>query len=1011
MLFSLIFSTKLYAQSESPPPSLISEFLTRIEKGFNEADVFMEETGILEKRLDLRGLPDGETLIFDIRIPPRLEVEGVVFGEISNETVLISLRDFVSVLQFPIKFDSETNTFSGWFLLEGNTFQLNLDNEILYSAGQEYKRSKDTHIIEEDIMVPIGEIKEWFNMGVEVDISAQKLILDPATPFPATQRYNRRKKDFSSRGNSKPELPLMEDDYDLFEVPVADITTRSNYRKRENGDTEFNNFANVRTAGEFLKGNLTTNTAINDTDGIFSARVTYLQESIKPELLGGLKARRFEVGDLSPTRVPITGNSGQETGIRITNANPLVNLSLPSTRIEGYYFPNWDIELYRDNSLLSFQTTDSEGYYVFEDVPLFSDKNFFRVVAYGPQGEIREEILNIPYDRNQVAANGGVYDISVTLQERQFYSLNESSDVDKNSPHVVAFYEIPVLDSSALRLGGRYRQEEGENKLYGSVGLSTSINQTLLNADFGADEQGEAKTELSATRNFGQHRTRVDLDLSTDNYNPGGTSTNVNVLSNRYNIEGPLGIGVGINPRYSGNFRYDMDSNNNASSTGQVNLNTQFNRLSLNQSFDYFDSDKSAIGTEYGGTTALTGFYKSSLFRALARYDFSPESELSSLSAFWKYRINSDFDSQFQIDHSFDDNELTKYSTQLNWRLDEAVLTPRVSYDSRGNIEALLSTRFSVAQEPVSGDFIMTRDSLTDFGSLSAFVYLDKNGNFQFDEDDEPIDQAKIIAPQNGGGGFTDKDGVAYLTRFRPSLITDVYLDNASLEDPFWISAKKGHSIMPRTGNHSYMEFPVHISGEVDGTIYKRNADQTSSPAQNVSVAIFNMRGEMHQQTLTSPDGFYLFSLIPPGKYYLMINDTSISKGYGRPFPKIIEIGYDGTVLYSQDIVLEAGRPDVPINIKTVKSNENNAEQKITLNLGEFNSPLMSAYTWHKLVKDFSYYLGGAQRISNENDPVLRASLPENTMSAGYNRCSALVRGGAFCEVEINIAGISEEQD
>ena len=1005
-VLGIIFPITSHASPDSGNKKIVDEFLSRIQKGFGDADRFMEDKGILEKRLDLRGLPDGEALILDIIIPPRLAVEGIVFAEISNQAVLVSFRDFISILQFPIDYDPETNVYSGWYLKEANSFRFDLGTDLISSKGQEYRLSDLSKVQEDDIMVSLDDIEQWFQMEIEVDISTQRLTLNPTDPFPATRRFERRKKNYARGFKKKPELPRYDSDgYDWIETPVADITTRSNYTKRDNGNSDFDHTINIRTAGEFLKGNLSTNTSINDEDGLFSARITYLQESADPELLGSLGARRFEVGDLSPTRLPITGSAAPETGVRITNADPLVSFTLPSTRIEGYYFPDWDIELYRENSLLAFQETDSEGYYVFESVPLFSNRNFFRIVAYGPQGEVREETINIPYDRDRLAESGGVYDISLTFQNRQFYRRDESSDEDLDTPHVVGFYEVPIFEKSALRVGGRYRQEDGEDKFYASAALSTSFQDALLNAEIATDDEGALKSELSAVTQFGPHRARVDLDLATDNYSPNTSDSSVNILSNRYNVEGPLGLPFGLSPRYNANFRYDINSDNEVSKSGFFTVNTQLKGFGFNQSFNYSDSDTSSEDASYGGTTALTGFYNRHLFRGIAQYAFEPESDLESLTALWRYQYNSALDSQLQVDHAFDedDEDLTSYSARLNWRTDEAVITPSVSYNSEGDVEALLNTRFSIAKAPNDNGFIMTRDSLTTFGNLTALVFLDKNGDFAFNSGDEPIQNAKIMAPQNSGGGFTNDKGIAYITRFRPSLITDIYLDNSSLQDPFWISATDGHSVMPRTGNNIYMEFPVHVSGEVDGSVYFRDLDGTVKSARNIKLALYNMLGELEMETTTGPDGFYLFSLIPPGRYYMMISDKSIGSDYGRPLPQLVEFNHDGTILYEQDFYIEQGRPDVPIKIRAAAS-ESTESQTLALNLGEYNSTLMTAYQWRKLTKNFSYFLGGSTRVSDETDHVLRVSLPESHIYSGYQRCSGLVQAGNFCELEVYLA-------
>ena len=234
---------------------------------------------------------------------------------------------------------------------------------------------------------------------------------------------------------------------------------------------------------------------------------------------------------------------------------------------------------------------------------------------------------------------------------------------------------------------------------------------------------------------------------------------------------------------------------------------------------------------------------------------------------------------------------MTRYSAQVNWRPEYATITPRISYDTEGDVEATLNTRFSLAREPQTGSIIMDRDSLTNTGSLSAFVYLDKDGNMQFDENDEPIEDAIIMTPHNAGGGRTDGSGSAYISQLRPNLVTDVYLDNGSLPDPYWISARKGVSISPKTAAHTSLEFPVHIAGEIDGTVYKRSVTGSKEAAKKVQLALYDTNGTRIQKTIAASDGFYIFSQVPPGTYFMIVESGKLDKGFTRPFPQKIEIG------------------------------------------------------------------------------------------------------------------------
>ena len=223
---------------------------------------------------------------------------------------------------------------------------------------------------------------------------------------------------------------------------------------------------------------------------------------------------------------------------------------------------------------------------------------------------------------------------------------------------------------------------------------------------------------------------------------------------------------------------------------------------------------------------------------------------------------------------------------------------------------------------------------------------------------------------------------------------------------------------MPRTGNNISIEFPVHIAGEIDGVVYQKHKNKPAEPLANIILALYKTSGELERRTLTGPDGFYILSLIPPGDYYMIVEDKNVPKDFARPPLKRIRIEYDGTVIYGNDIFLTEGKPDVPTKILTAKTfNENDKDfpetkdgMAVVLNLGTFKSKLSMAYTWHKLKKNFGPYLGGGHLLEHPSESRsdkasglhnLRVVLPENKLSPAYQRCQALKKRQAFCAVEI----------
>jgi hypothetical protein len=996
----------------------MQDFVKRMRKGYARASAFLDSAGVSEERIDLRGLPDGEILILSFRLKDTTDLENSVFGEIKNQQIYLSLNDLISVLDFPIDYNPDTQVFSGWYVRENRRFEMRIGEGVVSANGNEFNvASTDIILKDSDVFVVLPSLENWFDLELEPNISEQFVILDAEPPLPIMERIARRKIKKRNDSRSIASLPRGEDDYKLLGIPKVDVNSRSGYRNFEGSDPEKTQSFNVRTSGEFAYGTLMTNVSANDEDQITNARVTYLQESTYPELLGPLGARRFEVGDIQTTRLPITGNAAPEVGVRVTNIDPLVRQSIPSTQISGYIFPGWDVELYRDNSLLAFAETDESGYYSFDNVRLFSSRNFFRVVAYGPQGEVREENVNVPYDQNREASDGAVYDVSLSMQNSQFYNKFDSTDPDKDTPHFVGFFETPLTAGTALRLGARYREEESQHKLYASAGVSTTVAGGLVNATVAADEDGEVGSEFVYTKQYGPHNFRADLDLATDNYNPGQQDRPVQVLSNRYALEGPFPFEIGDRPRYSTSFSYAEKSDGDHNISGRVNFNTTHKRLGFNQSFTYADDNNREDGALISSGTAVTGSIGKDTYRVRANYQIQPDNELDALFASWRRRISNDLETQLEVGHTLE-SDITRLSGQLNWRPEYATISPRFSYDSDGNVEGTLNTRFGLTASE-QGGIVMSRDFVSGNGTINAFVFLDKDGDKVFGGEDEPIPDVRVLTPQNAGGTDTNENGVASINQLRPNIITDVFIDQATLNDPYWIPAEDGVSIMPRTGTSVNVEIPVHISGELDGTVYARKPDGSSVALRNLTLYLHNEDGTVEQKTKTAYDGFYLFSLVPPGRYALTIADSGVPSDMRRPRPQFIEIGHDGTTIFGNDVFLEAGKPDIPTEILAdlddyeaqhphIDFSGNNYQ--IALNLGEYNSRLMMSFMWYRLKTRYEPILKGTDlyvppsqsyALPRTGQHILRVGLKSENLEDAYARCNALVARGLACKVEV----------
>ncbi len=839
-------------------------------------------------------------------------------------------------------------------------------------------------------------------------------------------------------------LPLSDDSYTMLSAPVVDVSTASTYRKRNGADKGIDAHSmSVRTVQDFVKGTLKSDLQFDNTDKLKFARVNYKRESAEADLLGPMKARKFELGDVSGVVLPDGAFSGQEIGARVTNVSPIRSFSTPSTGISGVAIPGWGVEFYRNTQLLAVQEVGEDGFYQFSGIDLYLTDNNFRLVFYGPQGEIREEDVYVPVDRGLLSQNDGVYDVSVSLKGRNAYRKKKSDDVDDDSIRVSALYEKPLSDSVTGVFGVRSEENQGVRDSVANIGVSTTLGQALLNTTLAVDDEGEFSTDVVLRRNFGEHEARASFDYTMGGFDAanGGTLSAASIAQNNnvsdayssnLQLNGPVWKGSRSRLDYLATNRYswtDQGSHNLAASTG---LSLGLPYMNVNGLLSY-NSGSSLVDDRMDFNANVAGRISGNRLRLSANYDVLPEAELNNVTASLNRAITQDLDFDFSATHR-PLASLTEYQARLDWQAGFVRISPSVRYNSESDFFAGLNTRFGVLEDPSSNKLRFYDQNITNLGLASAFVYLDKDGDGLFNGEDEPLPEVLVSAPQSGKRVRTDENGVALFHRLQVLKLTDVYVDKDTLQDPTWIPGFEGVSLYPREGYVAQVDFPVHISGEVDGTLYVRavsiDGRDSALPValRNVSIKIYDDQGVVEAETKTDTTGFYYLTQIPPGRYLLVIDSKDAqNSNFIRPEPQAIEIGYDGTVIYGNDIYVNAGAGDIPSEIlsdmEDYKGNHPHIDfgqdYNLVLNLGEYNSRLLMSVIWYKLRSRFSQMLVGGDLFvpptesfadADTGKHSLRVGLRGEDISDAYARCKALAAREQYCKVEIYPAFMKHAQ-
>jgi hypothetical protein len=1040
-----------YAQKQAQPVdqqalmALAKQFVNTVGVSLKHADEELAKLDPDDMRMQsyFESIPDGEPMILQINLSKnknddvsKIIIEQPVAAVKQGYDVMVSLADFISAAGFPIKISLDNTKVDGWYIRQNQTFHLDMTTRKAVVNNRSFDVSDaDVSTQTGEIMVRGRTLAQWFDFNLITNPQTQNLEILTAQKWPIQEKMERQERDASRTLAVLPKQPFRDDPYQLVSTPNADISLRHALTKTAGQKALMTTNYTVQAGGDLLGHVAKTTFSGTDTDKLTSISSVFSKTSEKNDLLGFMKAKYYEFNDVSTVNVPFAGPAPIERGIRATNKDPYTTYDT-TTQIEGTAIPGWDVELYRDQQYLDTATVGGDGHYIFTKVTLFAGENRLRIIQYGPQGEITEESKTLSVSPSTYGAKG-LYNISLSQQNTQTYTKFPSTDKDKNTPHLSGTYQSQLTNNLALQGGIQARQEGGHNNAYLHNGLVYILQDTILNADAVEASNGSYMGALTARRNFGYHHGSSSLRYTSENFAPDSSSTNTDTPAT-YNFSGEVTGPVFNDPLR--NTTYDVNADLSQNSRGDsslktgLNLTTVLSGLFISNALNY--SAETHGGTASGSSSSLQGVFSlrgralGMTWRTAMNYDVIPAYSLRKSTLNLTRSLTQNLQSELNINHDFDPN-YTSGELSMNWNHDKFIFSPTLSYDSNQAASLLMNLRFGLARNPYTGDISIKGTSVGDKGGISAFVYLDKNGDNKFSKGDEPLEDVAVESVQNQIAASTDKSGYAFLSDLPPNKITDIVVQESSAFDVNWVSGMEGISMRPRPGHVTHIDFPIHRGGEMGGTAYVITELNEPRPLRDMPLRLYNDDGRMVRETTTAPDGYYLFEKIPPGHYYMIADAAEAQASHiRRPLPQEIKIGFEGAVLAKQDIAFEVGDIDAGLSIAPDLSDYLDAnpdadisvlaKPSVVLNFGDYNSRLLMALTWYNLKTRYGGLLAGAKILVKSTDSnvslktgknTLRVLLPDSSMAEAHQRCQRLAEKGFTCTVELLPHGVKREMN
>ena len=801
---------------------------------------------------DLIVLQEGEQIYLPlaqfaamILVPLETDADGVVTGTVTTTEISFAI-DYAGK---EITIDGKTEPLGG--------------SDVLRSGGELYLAPR---VIEK--IVPVTIAFDFATMFIKVEADG---------PLPIhVRRRQEQLRDRILEAKAEAVEPLVRDiPYAMLSPPTGDVNIQSDWSKSDGVgltyDALLGSEIGYLTSMLYLRG--------DDRDHLTEARVRFGREHPAGGVFGVAGLTQAWAGDVRQPVQALIGGGDISRGVLVSTFPLDRPDTYQDTTIDGDAQPGWDVELYQNSLLVEFQRVGQDGRYVFEDVPLFYGINQFRLVFYGPQGQVREEERTVTIGGQLITPGKTLWSAFVGQpRQRVLEPLLPSRDSQQD---VAVTFEAAhgfndwLSGSGFVTRAQTSLEQTSDYAMSAGLGAQISWKDILFNPNVAVQDHGgyafdlgviTAVSGLSISGRYAIFENFRSLEASegTDRLSSFGTARVSKSVA--LPVLGPTFVGVrGEHSGYEdGRDRFGVG----------LDMRHRIGMLFFDHTLDYrltkFSDDGTSDDLLYGPTMAwLAGNFSA---RAAALLALTPTASLESLAASLRYRLDERSTAGAGISHALESSS-TNVNVSYSREFDFGFLSGNGSWSDDGGIALGVGLTFSFGARR-NGRPFATSQRLADAGAIAPFVYYDQDGDGRFDSDvDQPLsevgfrlDHGRRPKTLTGAGGDTVLGNESV---DRP-LTVDI--DSSTLADPFWTSAAGPLSVQPRRGRILELELAVVDGGEIAGTV-SAPTESGDIPVGGILLRLSDAGGRKVAETRTMDDGFFLFERLPPGTYSVQVVD------------------------------------------------------------------------------------------------------------------------------------------
>lgn len=813
------------------------------------------------------GLDNAELYLLNVHAAGRMRGDSLP-AYAQGETFFIELGTLVASVEFPIT--RSDAAWSGWFFSEDRRFSWQMDTGIAEIAGRGPEAVDGASWFEAAGEVFVAEplLEHWFGIRLKVDPRQQilRVSADESLPFELWRERTLAK--YRHRGSQKFEPDVVvPDQYNWVTPPLVNF--HSQIAVRDDGlERTTSRTTSIAAGMDLLKHSVTfsgaysqdSGAASDPTDGTRRLTVERFARTPHTPIFGDI--HHYAFGDIFPTNFNLVTAANIGRGFVLNRYPDSRAGNLSTVTIADNATPGWEVELYRNGTLVDFATVGPDGRYSFPEQDIYFGENEFLARLYGPQGQVRED--------SQTLFGGGIElepgDYNYGISHLDF-SRNPLGSQTDHGDALTARYATDLrysravsadleLGSAFTRVGLGTHAEGGPShgqdflSLFGRARLGPGVlaGEVVNQLDAGEALSLEYLTGLGGRTLSIAHRIYDDYDSpATRQAQPLDTFTELSVLgtfgpydSNSYRA------GIRHRTLRGGGSDYRLFSR----------IGTRFGRLSLTNDFEYRvdRGDDLALGS-----LRLAGRLHGMSIRGQIDYALAGALPIRQVSTSLNWDVSARLSNSFAIGRNFDATGASFASNVVSMRVHNYNLSLIATTDFAQSWSLAAGVTFAFGYDTRQRQFMTDHKSLAHTGRATMNLFIDRNNNGIWDPGESPVHGANY----RDGAAKESAPGAVTLMALPSETVMQIDTSRLKFTDPFLVPRLRNYAVQTHAGSDIEIDIAVVMTGDIEGTVLGTDG----APTRGIELTLLDAAGHEIASARSEFDGYYSFTGVPGGAY------------------------------------------------------------------------------------------------------------------------------------------------